>query len=296
MRLHPIRALGLISKFAVILTLLGACGHHSSAQDTAGPDAKAGEQAEQLEEMKEVMRSFKVVAIDDQGKETPAALAEEPAHRWTDPTRAFSGGALWVWRASGRPVAVIGMERYGSWSLEFVSVTAGRVRAGDGSVRWAPRHGVEFREIPDAPAPAAGEAQRLRQIRDLAKRFSAREHWKGGDGQHYALRQLTHPIDRYSDPASGVVDGAIFVYAYGTNPEALLVIEARRQGSDPPRWSFAAVPFSHCEITLDFGSKNVWKCLDKAAGRSAGPNDLYYDVLVPPRRSTVGGPIRLKNG
>ena len=27
MRLHPIRALGLISTFAVILTLLGACGH-----------------------------------------------------------------------------------------------------------------------------------------------------------------------------------------------------------------------------------------------------------------------------
>jgi len=277
----------------VLLILLGACGHRSSAQAPAGPDAKEDDRALQLEEMKEVMRSFKVVAIDEQGKETPAALTEEPAHRWIDPTRHFDGGSLWVWRASGRPVAVIGMELYGSWSLEFVSVSAGRVKADDGSVRWAPRTGLEFHEIPDAPVPAASEPQRLRQIRDLSKRFSAREQWKGADGQHYALRLLTHPIDRYSDPASGVVDGAVFVYAYGTNPEALLVIEAQRRGSDPPRWLFAAAPFSHCEITLDFGSRNVWKCLDKAAGRSAGPNDLYYDVLVS-RRFTGRSPIRTK--
>lgn len=35
--------------------------------------------------------------------------------------------------------------------------------------------GLEFHEIPDAPVPAAGEAERLRQIRDLIKRFSASE-------------------------------------------------------------------------------------------------------------------------
>jgi len=294
MRLHPIRVFSLISKCAVILALLGACGHRSGAQDPAGSDAKEAERAEQLEEMKELMRSFKVVAIDDQGKETPAALAAEPAYRWTDPTRHFSGGALWVWRASGRPVAVIGMELYADWSLEFVSVCARRVRAEDGNVRWTPRNGVEFHEIPEAPVPAAGESQRLRQIRDLAKRFSAREQWKGTDGQHYALRLLSHPIDRYSDPASGVVDGAVFVFAYGMNPEALLVIEAQRRGSGPPRWSFAAAPFSHCEITLELGSRNVWTCLDKAAGRSAGPNDLYYDVLVS-RRFTGRSPIRRRN-
>ena len=225
------------------------------------------------------------MAIDDQGKETPAALAEEPAHRWTDPTRAFSGGALWVWRASGRPVAVMGIELYGSWSLEFVSLLD-RAASGPTTVRCAGRPG-SWRRVP-RDSRCAGPRRRRSQAAPADQRpgeaVLRSEHWKGGDGQHYALRLLTHPIDRYADPASGVVDGAIFVYANGTNPEALLVIEARRQGSDPPRWSFAAVPFSHCEITLDFGSKNVWKCLDKAAGRSAGPNDLYYDVLVPPRR------------
>ncbi len=194
--------------------------------------------------MTQVVASLKVVAIDDQGKETPATMSDGAAHRWTDPTRDFDGGALWVWRASGRPVAVVGAELYASWSLEFVSMTPGLVKAVDGRVRWRPRKGVEFHEIPAAPAVAGTEVGRFQQMRDLARRFSPREYWLKNEGnvQSYALRLLPHPIDRYSDPASGVVDGGLFVCANGTNPEAFLLIEARRRSSGPPKWSFAAAP------------------------------------------------------
>ena len=115
--------------------------------------------------MEQLVRSLKVVAIDDRGKETLASLSEEPLHRWTDPTRDFDGGALWVWRASGRPVAVVGVELYAMWSLEFVSVSTGIVRSDNGLVQWKPQKaGVEFQEIPEAPAPASTEAGRLRQM------------------------------------------------------------------------------------------------------------------------------------
>ena len=44
----------------------------------------------------------------------------------------------------------------------------------DGTLRWAPvKGGIEFHQVPDAPAPAATQAERLRQMRDMLKRFSA---------------------------------------------------------------------------------------------------------------------------
>ena len=109
--------------------------------------------------------------------------------------------------------------------------------------------------MPDAPTPADDEAGRLRQMRDLARRFSAREFW---DGRTYALRLLPHPIDRYADPASGLVDGTIFTFANGTNPELLLLIEARRHGDGPAKWSYAAARFARSELFLKLGPRCSW--------------------------------------
>jgi hypothetical protein len=68
--------------------------------------------------------------------------------------------------------------------------------------------GLAFREIPDAPAPANTEAERLRQMRNRLKWFSAREFYDI-TAQAYAFRLLSHPIDRFADAASDLVDGAI---------------------------------------------------------------------------------------
>jgi hypothetical protein len=281
-----VRGSRLTFAFTALALTPGGPERSAIAQDPAPPAAK--KEDDRLKEMEQVVRSFKLVAIDDRGKETPATSSNGPLHRWTDPTRKFKGGALWVWKAEGRPVAVVGAELYASWSLEFVSVSTGLVKANDGRVRWTPRKaGVEFREIPDAPVPAATEAGRFRQMRDLARQFSAGEHWLRNEGnlQHYALRLLPHPVDRYSDMASGTVDGGIFVCANGTNPEALLLIEARRTGDGPPKWSFAAAAFSHAAVSIKLGSREVWTSPNRDTEQAAGPDDSYYDVLVPRQSS-----------
>ena len=232
--------------------------------------------------MKEIVQRFRVATIDDRAKSAPATLAPEPLHRWTDPTRPFSGGALWAWRSSGRPVAIIAIELYGAWSLEFVSLSTGRVQAHNGGIHWNPsKGGVGFREVPDSPAPAADEAGRLRQMRDLARAFTASEDWAN---RHHALRLLPHPIDRYADPASGLVDGAIFIYANGTNPEVLLMIEATRHGDGPPKWMYAAAPLSKAELKLKLGPQDVWTCPSKREG-PLSPDETYYVELTPRRRT-----------
>jgi hypothetical protein len=247
------------------------------AQDaggSAGQKTKVDESAVRLEEMTQIAHAFKFVTVDGANR-TPAELTPDPLHRWTDPTRPFSGGALWVWKSGGRPVAILGIELYAAWSLEFVSLSTGLVEAQDDQVHWRPRKaGIEYREITGAPAPADDQPQRLRQMKDLLKRISAREFY---DGKHYALRLLPHPIDRYADPASGAVDGAIFIYANGTNPEILLLIEARRKGTGAPVWSYGAAPLSRAEVTLKLDAKDLWSSPTK---KGTTPEETYYDVLT----------------
>jgi hypothetical protein len=271
-----------VTSIAVLLLALAAAGiavDRVSAQDPAATSVKEEERRKFLE-MQEIARGYQVSAIDEKGKRAPATIVAEPLHRWTDPTREFSGGALWAFRTSGRPVAIYSLELYGSsWSHEFVSLSTGRIIADNDQVRWAPsKSGVAYHEVPDAPLPVEDEAGRLRQMRDMARRFAAREFWAG---RNNSLRLLPHPIYRYSDPASRLLDGAIFAYANGTNPELLLLLEARRPGDGPTGWWYAAARFARAELNLELGSRDVWTApiLDKDL--ILQPQDPYYTTLTP---------------
>ena len=70
-------------------------------------------------------------------------------------------------------------------------------------------------------------------MRELARRFRADEDFEPQPGERperYELRLLPQPVARYEDPASGVVDGGLFLLVYGQNPEIALVIEAGARG------------------------------------------------------------------
>jgi hypothetical protein len=290
----------LLPGLAVIVIAMGVAANRSSAQDSAGPAAKDADRANRLAEMKQIAGSFQAVVIDE-GTHTPVPQLREPLYRWSDPTRENNDGALWAWRAAGRPIAIMAIELYPQdkafgtvWAIEFVSLSTGpiKVEGGEhfnryypdiappipgGRVRWSPaKGGLAFSEIPDAAAPASTEAERLRQMRSLLKRFSAREFYNI-KSQEYALRPLPHPIDRYAEPASGLLDGAIFIYANGTNPEVLLVIEARR-GAGSPTWSYAAAPLTRAEPTLRLDQKDVWTHPCKVV---PSPDDAYFLARKP---------------
>jgi hypothetical protein len=282
-RLSPLSR-SLSTSFVTLLIAFGPSPGRSSAQDpddaikkkAVAPSQatkKDDESAVRLEEMKQIAHAFKFVTVDGTTR-APAELVPDPLHRWTDPTRPLSGGALWVWKSGGRPVAVLGIELYAAWSLEFVSLSTGLVEAQDGQLRWRPqRAGVEYSEIRGAPVPADDQPKRMRQMRDIVKRISASEFY---DNKHYSLRLLPHPIDRYTDPASGVVDGAIFICANGTNPELLLLVEARRMGTGTPAWSYAAAPLSRAEVSLKLDGKDIWRSPTK---EQTTPEEPYFDIL-----------------
>ncbi len=281
----------------LVALLIGVSGdaHRAIAQAPApAATKKEDDRAGRLDEMKQIVGSFHASTIDGVTRD-PAVMAREPLYRWNDPTREFSDGTLWFWMSSGRPIGVVAIELYPYdkafgivWALEFTSLATGpiEVEGGehfdrhyadlhpprpDGTLRWAPaKGGVQFREIADAPAPAITEAERLRQMKDLVKRFSAREVFKA---QEYALRLIARPIDRYADQASGLLDGEVFIYGNGTNPEVLLMIEARSRNEGPSTWSYAAAPLARAVVSISLDRKEVWSHKSKDV---PSPEDIYF--------------------
>ena len=109
---------------------------------------------------------------------------------------------------------------------------------------WSPRvPGVTPRPIPDAPAPARSPAQRLAQMSDLARDFSGTT--QDREERRWELRLLPKPLYRYESTDPDVLDGAVFAFvsSAGTDPEAILVLEARKApGEAAPSWHYAVGP------------------------------------------------------
>jgi hypothetical protein len=301
MSTHPFPAIKLLTVISALFLAVETGGRAARGQSPDLQTTKDDDRVARLAEMKQIAGTFRAAAID-RGAETDVPQILEPLHRWSDPTRENSDGALWAWRATGRPIAIMAIELYPRdrnfgtvWALEFTSLSTGpiRVEGGEhfdnvysdlppplpgGRLRWAPaKGGLEFRQIDDAPDPASTPAERLRQMRDLLRRFSAREFYKL-KSQEYALRPLPHAIDRYADLRSGLLDGAIFIYAHGTNPEVLLVIEAQRHGAGSPAWWYAAAPLTRAEPTVRLGRQDVWTHQVKEV---ASADDTYFLARKP---------------
>ncbi len=190
-------------------------------------------------------------------------VVKEPVLRWSNPARTGEDGAVFVWTLGGRPemIGTIFTYRYKekiNRKHEYHSLATEPLSAEfRGKEVWAPnKAGLTFAPIDDAPAPAASARLRLTQMKALARDFSA--NLKDADGEPYQLRLLTQPLFRYEPKDRGVLDGAIFSLAVGTDPEVLLVIEAR-EVKDAVRWEFAIARFHYVEMKASYKDREVFR-------------------------------------
>jgi len=194
------------------------------------------------------------------GASAPLTLRPEPILKWTNPVAGSIHGAIFVWTAGGRP-AVIGsiykfFEPSRHLGVEFNSLAPGPLRAERrGEDVWHPaRAGVEFRPIPDAPAPADSAAGRLRQMRALAEPFAATETNETGITRD--LRLLTQPVYRYS--GAGAADGGLFAFVQGTDPEVFLLIEARGIDGGAVAWCYAPARATYQALKVTRRGHAAW--------------------------------------
>jgi hypothetical protein len=123
-------------------------------------------------------------------------------------------------------------------------------------VIWNPSEpGVTFREVPDAPKPAGTAAERLRQMRAVAGKFTSTYTARHLDDKPFELRLLTQPVYRY-ETGDARSDGAVFAFVQSTASVALLLVESRPT-RDGPRWHYAYASLVSGPVTARYGDKEV---------------------------------------
>src|SRR5262249_32941956 len=159
------------------LLLHGTCG-----AEPPGKDEPSGADKARLAAMKRMASRYELAA--GMAGETKLQLTAEPLLRWSNPERGGIDGCLYFFTDNGRPQAALTIYPTldgKAWNHEFQSLAERELVAKkDRAVAWAPDEpGVEFKPVPDAPAPAESAAGRLIQMRALADRFSATVTFRG---------------------------------------------------------------------------------------------------------------------
>ncbi|MEK6257418.1 MAG: hypothetical protein AABP62_02265 [Planctomycetota bacterium] len=199
----------------------------------------------------------------DEAMTQKAEYLTKPVMRWTGEG---SNGAVWVWIRQGRAEVVGCLGAYVDQNgklngfHEFHSLTLKPLQKVEiGTVRtWESRKpGVEPKLLTKVAAPAATDKLRLIQMRNLAREYTVL--MRSGEQTH-TLRLAPTPLFRFQSTNPEVLDGALFSFLWdnGTDPEFLLLLEAR-QTAEGQRWHYAPVRFTNREIWLTHDNKELWR-------------------------------------
>lgn len=245
-------------------------------------------------------------AIGDEDRKTPTNLRElveqqiddvqvfagddkEPAKplitlRWANNARGSEDGATVLFIHGGRPIAAACVfPLRGFIEHEFDAIHGRDIsarRKGDSDLVWQPGPpNLKAAPVPEAPTPERTPAGRLRQMKSLAEQFQASMlGWNPGDGVREELRLLPRPLYRYELPKdSDLLDGAVFAFVTGTDPEALLLLEATK--GDTPAWQYTFIRRTSAGLEARHRDKIVWTADPQPDGRD--PEKPHYVLFSP---------------
>jgi hypothetical protein len=263
------------------------------------PPRKTGDEPNreaQIAGMRRIAEGLKVAVIHEGPEETE--MIADPLFRFNDPARDFSDGSIWGFGKKGRPAALLSLSLHPNegtlgWLYEINSLSSRSVQAAiPGMPNWSSRTaGLEFKALPDVPTPAAKESGRNRQFREVSAKFVGFESFRkspDAKAERYELRLIPRPIYRYSDPDAGLIDGAIFLMTYGTNPEIVLVIEVvKEKEAEKLVWKYAMTRISYAELHVEFDNREIWTQAHLQGTNPAQPYWLFFRPLRPEEKEQL---------
>jgi hypothetical protein len=210
---------------------------------------------------------------------------EKPLLYFGDPTRENDRGSLWGWGEKDRPVALLEIYQNATdrtkWVYAICNTSGGKVRAAYGGKAWWRENesASELKDVPGAAAPASEGPQRQKQLKQLAQKFTGHQFWDPNNSR-YELRRLERPLCTYRDEDSGILEGALYTLANGTNPEIMLFIEARVDPKDKSRtaWQYAVGRLAHAELHMDYDGKEVFNA-PRGDKLSASDKPYWLDFI-----------------
>lgn len=240
----------------LILILAVACKCDDELKSATVQDEETRRAALASRQSQEFVARYKLYTED----QTLAKLRSESVLKWSNPAAGSVYGDVFLWTHAGRPFAAASMFQWFSphthRSHEFVSFADSPITCDfDSREVWrTTKPGINFQQLSDAQPPAATPALRLVQMRSLAKEFTATK--LDRDEQSQELRLLTQPVYRYPTEAT-TLDGTLFVFVQGTDPEIWLLLEAQKHDG-AYKWFFGAARMNSVDFTLNRRGAKVW--------------------------------------
>jgi hypothetical protein len=242
---------------SLLLAIALAGADPDSAEETTRRDEVAKLAAAKARQIEMVVGS----------SEHAAKLQAEPLLRWSNPTAGSVHGEVYLWSHQGRPAAIASIYRwyhpFKDSTLEVVTTTPLSVAAReDKELLWeAEAGGIEFKPLAEAPSPAKTATARLNQMRQLARRFSARlDDKRDGEVVQRELRLLNQPVHRYKSDEQHIVDGALFTLVEVTDPEIWILLEAvEKEGKKRWQYALARMNADACAVRLDDKPLQRWE-------------------------------------
>lgn len=221
---------------ALPLTLRPGFGHAAESGQPAPDVATEQRQATQLSERELTRLTLRATGENGAVFKTTG----ESLLKWSNPDAGRVYGDVYLWTDKGRPAVLASIFRwyspFQSLNIEFCSLsTHGIVVDHGGQVIWEPADaGITWQELPGADTPAGSRPARLTQMKRIAGRFTAKLSDARGNpaAVDRVLRLLPRPVFRYGTDAT--VDGALFAFVVGTDPELLVLVESTATG-----WRYA---------------------------------------------------------
>jgi hypothetical protein len=263
-------------------SFIGAAVIFTFAALAFADEPNSDEEANEKVKLKDATEHMQLLDIRPALGSDVVEMLDHPLLTFGDSARSNANGTLWAWGKKGRPLAVVELYQHtggADWvhAITLTSTSTVSVKTPTAS-KWVPeKTQIEPLPVPSAESPAAKEPQRLRQLKELARRFTAHEFWDP-DNSRFELRLLVQPVHRYSDPKSDLQDGAMFVLAHGTNPEVLMLIEAAGKSIDEAKWQCSFARLGSAELHVELDGKEVWK-QDRTPNVVGKPTDPYWLFL-----------------
>jgi hypothetical protein len=221
---------------------------------TIAPPTEKDLADERMQFMKKALSRFTIHV----GEQKEPATVGDPCLHWTNPIGGAPDGIIAVYaRNRGRPAAIgqFFFNKEQHWVNEFTIIAESDVtiQRSDREFWKPPEYSCKFTDLPRSPQPGDKPVARLAQMRAIAADFSVIDYFRG---TKQALRLLPQPVYRYSEKGK-ILDGALFIFALGTDPECCVLVEAY-QDKDGSRYRYAVAPMSVFRLETRYKDRLVW--------------------------------------
>jgi hypothetical protein len=245
--------------------LLAGISRSLLAQENAPTSQQDAQQRSQKLLLGQAQRM--IVKVGAESEQRTCELNETPLIHYSDQVRQLPESSLWVWHLDGRPTLFCKVERIvddqgATKSWQYCCVPATDQKADvewDREFRWRARNfPFKWSSLPSEPGPRPQAAGRLSQMKAIARQFEGETEQTNIQSKQ-TLRLLATPLHRFDSAKSNVLDGAVFGLASnGTNPDALLIIEALAEEMADARWRYAIVGMTGDAVTIRRHHKTVY--------------------------------------